>query len=172
MGVFLVDVRMNVRKVNLSLWTLTAVVCAGGLATAGLAIFAPVEVTYDAPSGPRKAAAASQASPDAQMPLDGFAAAWTLNLRKPLTDSGGATAENNQTENPATVVDVSGAPFVLLGTIGDSVAMVQTAAGVEIKSVGELANGAKIVAIRPWQVDIEVGGQRRTIVKPREPGGG
>ena len=71
-----------------------------------------------------------------------------------------------------TVVDGSGAPFVLLGTIGDSVAMVQTAAGVEIKSVGELANGAKILAIRPWQVDVEMGGQRRTIVKPREPGGG
>jgi len=163
---------MNVRKVNLSLWTLTAIVCAGGLAAAGVAIFAPVEVTYDPPAAPRKIATTAQASPDAQMPLDGFAAAWTLNLRKPLTESGSATAGNTQTENPATVVDGSGAPFVLLGTIGDSVAMVQTASGVEIKSVGEQANGAKIVAIRPWQVDVEMGGQRQTIVKPREPGGG
>jgi hypothetical protein len=164
---------LNVRKVNLSLWTLTAVVCAGGLAAAGVAIFSPVEVAYDVPAGPRKTPATSQASPDAQMGLDEFATAWTLNLRKPLNDSpGNATTATTQSENPATVVDGSGAPFVLVGTIGDSLAMVQTAAGVEIKSVGELANGAKIVAIRPWQVDVEVGGQRRTIVKPREPGGG
>jgi hypothetical protein len=163
---------MNVRKVNLSLWTLTAVACACGLAAAGWAVFAPLEVAYDAPVGPRKIAATSQASPDAQMSLDGFSVAWTLDLRKPLTDSGGAQAANTQAENPATTVDGSGAPFVLVGTIGDSLAMVQTAAGVEIKSVGEQANGAKIIAIRPWQVDVEMGGQRRTIVKPREPGGG
>ena len=34
------------------------------------------------------------------------------------------------------------------------------------------ANGARIVAIRPWQVDVEVGGARLTIAKPRPPGGG
>jgi hypothetical protein len=76
-------------------------------------------------------------------------------------------------ENPGTVVEGSGAPFVLVGTIGDSLAMVRTASGaVEIKGVGELANGAKIVAIRPWQVEVEVGGARMTINKAREPGGG
>jgi hypothetical protein len=43
---------------------------------------------------------------------------------------------------------------------------------IEVKSVGELASGARIVAIRPMQVDVEVNGQRMTIAKPREVGGG
>jgi hypothetical protein len=63
---------------------------------------------------------------------------------------------------------------VLVGTIGNSVALVRTGAGgaIEVKGVGEQVNGAKIVAIRPMQVDVEVGGARMTIVKPREGSGG
>jgi hypothetical protein len=51
--------------------------------------------------------------------------------------------------------------------------MIRTAGGaVEVKGVGEQAGGAKILAVRPSQVDIEVAGERRTLVKPREGGGG
>jgi hypothetical protein len=138
---------------------------------AGLGIFSPVEVTFDEPVAPRKMPATSQASPDAQLSLESFAPVWALNLRRPLESS--TANANTQVENPATVVDGSGAPFVLVGTIGDSLAMVRTGSGaVEIKGVGELANGAKIVAIRPWQVEVEKGGARMTINKAREPGGG
>jgi hypothetical protein len=164
---------MNVRRVNLSLWTLTGVLSAGALLAAGVGIFAPVEVSFDEPVVPRKTPATSQASPDAQLPLESFAPVWSLNLRRPLEVSAAAVNTNPPVENPGTVVEGSGAPFVLVGTIGDSLAMVRTASGaVEIKGVGELANGAKIVAIRPWQVEVEVGGARMTINKAREPGGG
>jgi hypothetical protein len=165
---------MNVRKLNISLWTLTAVVAAGGIVVAGWAFVAPVEVAFDEPAPAHKwTPATSQASPDAQLSLESLTPIWNLTLRKSLTDSAGNTATNTQQENPATMLDGSGAPFVLVGTIGDSLAMVRTAAGtVEIKGIGEQANGAKILAIRPWQVDIELNGERKTVVKPREPGGG
>ena len=55
--------------------------------------------------------------------------------------------------------------------VGDSVALIRTPAGlIEIKSVGDLASGAKILAIRPQQIDVELNGQRTTIAKPKEPG--
>ena len=164
---------MNVRKLNLSLWTLAAVLAAGALLSAALALLLPVEVAYDEQAAAHQTRpATSQASPDAQLPLQSFAPVWALNLRRPLSDSPPATNTNTQVENPGTTSG-SGAPFILVGTIGDSLAMVSTASGVvELKGVGEQAHGAKIIAIRPAQVDIEMGGARMTVTKPREPGGG
>jgi hypothetical protein len=164
---------MNVRKINLALWTATAALAAAALIGAGVGILAPVDVSVDQPVAARTTGpATSQASPDAQLSLESFAPVWALALRKPLSDSPGATSNNAETENPATVVDPSGAPFALVGTIGDSLAMIRTGAGVvEIKAVGEQANGAKILAIRPMQVDVEFGGARLTVIKRREGSG-
>jgi hypothetical protein len=160
---------VNVRKVNLGLWTLTAALAAGAVICAGLGVFTPIEVESDSRAMGRRAAATSQGSADSQLSLAEFEPIWRLNLRRSFTDA------------PVTVpvIDASaipggpGGPFVLIGTIGDSLAMIRTSSGVvEIKGLGELANGAKIVAIRPSQVDVEVAGQRLTIAKPREGSGG
>jgi hypothetical protein len=92
-----------------------------------------------------------------------------LNLRKSLSDAPVTAPVADTAAAPAG----PGGPFVLIGTIGDSLAMIRTSAGVvEIKGLGELANGARILAIRPSQVDVEVAGQRLTIAKPREGSGG
>lgn len=161
---------MNVRKVNLSLWALAALLAGGGILAAGFAVFSPVEVGLDEAAVPRRAKpSTSQVSPDALLSLDGYGSIWTTDYRKPLSDSVAATTQEN---NPANTADGTGGPFVLVGTIGDSLAMVRMASGaIEIKGIGEEANGAKIVAIRPMQVDVEAGGVRTTISKPREPGG-
>src|SRR4051794_8121463 len=145
---------MNVRKVNIGLWTLTAGLAAGAVVCAGLGILTPVEGESDSPGTGTPVAATSQGSLGSQLSLAEFEPIWRLSLRKSLSD-GPVTA-------PA-VADVAaaptgvGGPFVLIGTIGDSLAMVRTSTGVvETKGVGELVNGAKIVAIRTAEVDVEV----------------
>jgi hypothetical protein len=163
---------MNVRKINLALWSLTGVLAAGGVVTLGLGVLAPIEVEEPVVArGGGRGAATLQASPDGRLGVEAFERIAGLRLRKPL--EGAATTSAQMTEqNPAATAG-SGAPFALVGTIGESLAMIQTAGGaIEIKGVGELANGARIVAIRPWQVEVEVGGVRQTIAKARPPGGG
>jgi hypothetical protein len=164
---------MNVRRVNRGLWGLTAVLSAGVVAGAVLGVMLPVEAPVEDVDVGRRAAASSQASPDSLLPLSAFESIWALDLRKPLTGSAADTARTIEA-NPATMATGGGGPFVLVGTIGNSVALVRTGAGgaIEVKGVGEQVNGAKIVAIRPMQVDVEVGGARMTIVKPREGSGG
>jgi hypothetical protein len=164
---------MNVRRVNRGLWGLTAVLSAGVVAGAVLGVMLPVEAPVENVDLGRRAAATSQTSPDSQLPLSAFESIWALDLRKPLTGSAAEVARKTDA-NPAMMATGGGGPFVLVGTIGNSVALVRTGAGgaIEVKGVGEQVNGAKIVAIRPMQVDVEVGGARMTIVKPREGSGG
>ncbi|MDB5324244.1 MAG: hypothetical protein JWN40_5875 [Phycisphaerales bacterium] len=160
---------MNVRKVNLGLWTLAAGLAAGAIVCAGLGVLTPVEVDSDSRGIGRRAAATSQGSVDSQLSLAEFEPIWRLSLRKSLSDAPVTAPISEMTATPAG----PGGPFVLIGTIGDSLAMIRTSSGiVEIKGLGELANGAKIVAIRTAQVDVEVAGQRLTIAKLREGSGG
>ena len=166
---------MNVRKANRTLWTLTALLAAGAAACAGWAVLAPVEVPEPVVVKGGERAATSQASPDARLGIEAFDRIAALKLRKPLDGPAtAATATPQMTVQNSAANTGGGAPFALVGTIGESLAMIQLAGGViEVKAVGEQANGAKIVAIRPSQVDVEIaGGGRITIAKPREPGGG
>jgi hypothetical protein len=167
---------VNVRKLNLCLWTAAGICSATAILCAAWGLLAPIEV--DEPAAPKSAArpATSQASPDTQLSLATFEPIWALDLRRPLTGPAMAAGTSDTTQttdaNPGPPT-AAGGPFTLVGTIGDSVAMIRTPAGqIEVKSVGELASGARIVAIRPMQVDVELNGQRMTIAKPREPGGG
>jgi hypothetical protein len=164
---------MNVPKVNLGLWTLTAALAAVAVVCAGLGVWAPVEVDSEPDGMARRAAATSPGSMGSQLSLAEFESIWRLNLRKSLTDAPAtAPVADRSTTSPAAVAGAGG-PFVLIGTIGDSLAMIRTVSGaVELKGLGEMVNGAKILAIRPAQVDVESDGQRMTVAKLREGSGG
>jgi len=164
---------MNVRKVNLGLWTLTAGLAASALLCAGLGLFTPVAVDSEPHGAGRRTAATSQGSIGSQLSLAEFESIWRLNLRKSLTDAPVTAPIADAATTPAATAAPAGGPFVLIGTIGDSLAMIRTASGaVELKSLGEMVNGAKIVAIRPAQVDVESDGQRTTVAKARDGSGG
>jgi len=162
---------MNVRKVNLGLWTLTAALAAGAVVGAALGVFTPVEVDSER-DAPGRRAAATQGSMESQLSLAEFESIWRLNLRKSLTDAPASAPVPDVNSTPTATAAGAGGPFVLIGTIGDSLAMIRTASGaVELKGLGEMVNGAKIVAIRPAQVDVESDGQRMTVAKLREGSG-
>jgi hypothetical protein len=166
-----VRARLNVRKINLALWTLTTSLAAGAVVCAALGVLTPVEVDSDPRGMGRRVAATSRGAADSQLSLAEFEPIWRLHLGKSLADAAAAAPVMENSAAPA-VAGPSG-PFVLIGTIGDSLALVRTSAGVvETRGVGELVNGAKIVAIRTAQVDVEVEGRRMTIAKPREGSGG
>src|SRR5436309_13984405 len=78
---------MNVRRMNRSLWTLTAVLAAAAAACAVLGVVMPVEAPVEDVDLAQRPAATSQASPDSQLPLSAFESIWALDLRKPLTQS-------------------------------------------------------------------------------------
>jgi hypothetical protein len=164
---------MNVRKVNIGLWALTAGLAVGAVVCAVLGVLTSVEVDSQPDGNGRRAAAAtSQGSMGSQLSLAQFESIWRLNLRKSLTDAPANAPVADVSATPPTAASAGG-PFVLIGTIGDSLAMIRTASGaVELKGLGEMENGAKIVAIRPAQVDVESDGQRTTVAKLREGSGG
>lgn len=161
---------MNVRRTNLALWSLTAVMSAGAVGAAAWGVMWGVSVDVEVVSArPAPRPATSQASPDSALPIAAFESIWALDLRRPLTESGSAPATTAQATDVTPPAAGLGGPFVLVGTIGESLAIVRGASGVvEVKGVGDVANGAKIVAIRPMQVEVDLNGQRLTIAKPRE----
>ena len=161
---------MSVRRINLLLWTCAAAMAAGAAAVLALAVMMPVEVT-PLPGAARADRAPTTRAGTAGLPdLVAFEPVWKLDLRKSLT----ATVAPSQAQAVTAAAKTdSGLPITLVGTIGDSLALVKTRNGeVEVKAAGESAAGVKIVTVRPSQVDVEFGGQVVTLTIPKEPTGG
>ena len=70
----------------------------------------------------------------------------------------------------AATVPQNNSPLTLVGTVGSSLAMLQSADGnVELKAVGESLGGMKVLAIRPSQVDVQYNGKKLTLDKVKPP---
>src|SRR5258706_3441102 len=110
------DWAVNVRKVNLGLWTLTAALSACAVVCAGLGLFTPIAVESDSRAMGRRAAATSQGSVDSQLSLAEFEPIWRLNLRKSLSDAPLTAPLADTAAMPAG----PGGPLLLIGTIRDS----------------------------------------------------
>jgi len=169
---------MNVRRTNTVLWAIAGALAVGAVACAVVGVTAGMSVSGEGAVGGDRVAASSPATTrESPLTLGDFESIWTLRLRGGASDGGG-TASGDVARNGGasriSATTTAGGPFVLVGTIGDSLAMIRngTGAAVELKGVGETANGAKIVAIRPSQVDVEIDGRRQTIARPHEAGGG
>jgi hypothetical protein len=161
---------VNVRQVNSMLWATAVVMAAGAIGVLAWAVWSPVAVEGRVGSSRGAAPASAPVSGESIGPLAAFEPVWKLDLRKPLD---GLIVATGARPAAATLPVNQGPPITLVGTIGDSVALVRLADGrVEVKAVGESAAGVRIVAVRPAQVDVEFGGQVLTLKKPKEPGGG
>jgi hypothetical protein len=162
---------VSARRINLILRTLAVAMTAGAIGALAWAFLSPVKVDTDSAGLRRMAPAASAPAADSLPPLASFEPIWKLDLRKPL--DGAPAAAPLARQAAATAPANNGIPITLVGTIGDSLALVRTADGaVEVKAVGESAAGAKIVSVRPSQIDVEFAGQVVTLRKPKVPDGG
>jgi hypothetical protein len=156
---------MNVRRINSMLWlaTLACVALAAASLAAGLLL--PLEGGASESSGNRISKSQSHRSPTAVAALESFEQIASRKFRSPLADVAAAAA-------PAGVAapggQQGGAGPVLVGTIGDSLAMFRMPDGsIALKGVGDSLDGAEVVAIHPEQVETRANGRSVTFTKQK-----
>jgi hypothetical protein len=141
---------------------------AAAVGVVALAVWWPVDVEVAGRSVGAERAATTRSGDDAVLALGTFEPVWNLELRRSFEEAPATIAKE---AGPAEVK--GGGVIVLLGTIGDTLALIQLQGGVvEVKGVGESAGEGKIVAVRPAEVDVEVGGKVVTVRKVKELEGG
>src|SRR5690349_20741307 len=154
---------MNSRQINSVLWTVAATLAIGALTCALLTVLWPLHGVAE-PGDVAIATASTQ--PTSLPPLESLQTAANVPLRRAV-----AVATTQDAANAPAASASETPPFTLAGTIGTSLALLRTPAGqIELKAVGEEAMGAKVLAIRPSQVDVRFNGQSVTLQKPKEPG--
>lgn len=160
---------MTVRQTNRILRVSAFAMLAVAALAFGGALLAPI------PSGPARSSPATQPS-DAQSiatalpPLEQFEPVFQASLRGRALSTASAT--------PAAATINSAAGLVLVGTVGDRIAVLQNGNGeAEVRAVGERINavGDELIAVRPGEADLRrhgagaSDGEVVTIRKPPEP---
>ena len=160
--------RMSIRRVNALLWGAAAVMCAAAVGVVVLGIITPVGRDDGAPVAAAGAATRPTMLPATEPSLAAYQRIWELKLRPPLN------AAVSQPAGPVVAAakagpQSSGLSVTLVGTVGNTVAMLKMPNGdVQVKRVGETAAGAKLVAVRPAQADLQVDGRVVTLRKVKE----
>jgi type II secretory pathway pseudopilin PulG len=156
---------MSGRQINLFLWTTAVALVVGAVALAIAGVWVPVSVDSAQATAARRAAA-TQGSAGKGRSADGLEAVVSARWRRPLTDAPVPVAAAAVAQAPATSEQL---PMTLVGTVGTSLAMLQSSDGnVELKGVGESSGGMKVLAVRPSQVDVEYNGRKLTLNRPKE----
>jgi len=160
---------MNTRSVNFTLHVVATGMVVGALGVLATTMFwktppgddSGVEVVHRRPSDRSAVAATAPAQQQLQQ-------VWNRRLRQPLAPTSPQDVDvvaapgvgSPNTEGPAAAGAVA-----LVGTIGDSIALIRDAAGaVEARSVGEMVNGVgTVIAVRPSEVDLNRDGHVITL---------
>jgi hypothetical protein len=147
---------MTMRRINLLLWTATALLMVAAAGIVAAAIVMPLATLGSQMPAP-DISAATQPQVDA---LEDYARIWSRSLRN----------LESRTDAPAvaSTQPAKGPGLTLAGTVGHSVALLRTADGaVHVRAVGERLAGAQVVAIEPYKVELRHDGQTITLAKPR-----
>jgi hypothetical protein len=159
--------RMSVRQVNHALWISAAACCGIAVLVVLLGVLVPINSSAtDAPELKRSSRTSRAGSQALLPPLESFDSIWAKPLRRPLIDPPVVAQPG-----PAPGVPSSdGLQVTLVGTVGNSLAMLRAADGsISLKGIGDQISGAEVIAIRPGQIDVRSGGQTLTLSKPRDP---
>ena len=121
------------------------------------------------PLGPAtRNASTTGAIPSIYSELD-FERIGSLRLRHHLIESPAPEQPANGSAQAPVASAPAPQPLALLGTIGDSLAMLQTPGGpVELKGVGESIAGMTILSISPARVEARYNGRVVVLVKPTD----
>ena len=160
---------MTPRRINLALKSLAAALVVSAGISLAAALLLPLDEATSVDSASSRAMPTT--NPASTRSLESFARAWTAPLRQSLDDLPPSPDRPTlASQNPTGGVANAG-PVALVGTIGESLAMLRTPDGtVSLKAVGESAAGVEIVAIRPSEVDVRVNGLLTTLRKPADAG--
>ena len=168
---------MNHQKINLAIRTTAVVTAVAAMGVVAVGPFLPLdEAIPEARTDRGMPTTRGVSAPDLPAPA-ALEAVFAMSLRQPLGDAS-APSESRGTNEVApalttdAVADASAGPPALVGTIGDSLAMLKTSAGVvEVVGVGETLAGTdtQLLAVRPGRAEVRYGGQKLTLVKPAEP---
>ena len=143
---------MTSRRINLLLWTGSAILCALAAGAVAWTILNPVESEPIAQINRAIATTNPTAMANLPSPAD-IQPFLDKPLRRNLSGAAPmnvATAQQNSAEPP----------FTLVGTIGNSLAMFKMRDGkIELKGIGESIAGLTIVAIAPSKVEARVNGR-------------
>ena len=140
----------------------------GALASLG-ALMAPLYGVSSAQSIGAARQPSTEPLPDADKTEQVMLASLEAVLSRPLRGDAVAPAPPIRPA-PATQPHASSPTPVLVGTIGNSTAMLRTPEGnVVARSVGERVGDAELVAVRHSEIDLRVGGRVITLRKPGEP---
>jgi hypothetical protein len=161
---------MQVARVRSMLWLTTLLAIAGAVAAVLAAALWPLSLPTEASVIPsaRVPATSTTARSSAIPPLASFEPAWRLRLRRPLTDPPpAARAVTAKSVKRPTL------PVRLIGTIVDGEhprgLFMSGLSTVELKGVGEVAGGAKILAIDENSATLSYGGESFTVKRERTP---
>jgi hypothetical protein len=162
---------MTGRQLNQILWITVGSLLGGAVIVVVVGLLLPIAGEIPAKSthlspADKRATVVTQASLPS---LESFEPIWNKSLRRALVEVYSTSAPPSIPVGP--VVARPGAlPMTLVGTIGNSLAMLQNPDGsVVIKGVGDQLAGAEVRAIRTGQVDLRYNGQMLTLNKTKEP---
>jgi hypothetical protein len=158
------------------LWLTAALASAGAVAAIVAAVVLPLSNDADATggagvAGARRSTTAPLTRAPAVPPLASFEPAWRLKLRRPLVDPApiprAASAKVAKSVKPPTL------PVRLIGTIVDGAhprgLFMTGLATVELKGVGDMTGGAKILAIDDNSATLSYGGESIVLKRERAP---
>lgn len=152
---------MTTRQINRVLWTAASALLAAAAGSIVLALAWPLGVAeppsdFRLPAGPARAASRPADEPASEA----LAKVWETPLRRPLGDPPPATAAAAIAPPPRTP------PIVLVGTIGNSLALVRLENGTtQIVAAGETVTGVEVLTIRPAHIDVRFNGAVVTLEK-------
>src|SRR6185312_189047 len=155
---------MTVKQIN-SLLTFTAVACC---ATAGLilacGLLIPLDTAYEFHAS-STAVHMPTTLPSTVAAGSADEAFWSRPLRAPLSDA----APGADVSTQALTAAANPQSLTLVGTIGDSLALIRLADGsVVARGVGDEVGGAgRVLGISPKGVEMSVNGQRILLAKPQ-----
>ena len=159
---------MTARRINQILWTATACMGIAALACLLAGLLLPIDVENALKSGRANDISKNKPTTMSAITLAQYEPVWNASLRRPLADQ--PSAPTTEPVVAAATVPENNSPLTLVGTIGSSLAMLQSADGnVELKAVGESLGGMKVLAIRPSQVDVQYNGKKLTLDKVKPP---
>jgi hypothetical protein len=162
---------VNTRRVNQFLYAAAATLAAGAVIVLVVGLTMPLDSS--APGEPARSSTSTDAAAASLPTTASLEPLWDLRLRSELI----ATASPHQPTTARLAADVapapSGVPVSLVGTIGDSLAILRHDSGqVDVRAAGENVAGVEVLEVRPARVRVRFNGQVVTLQKPLDAPGG